>query len=269
MRAPIFLVLCMLTGSVIEAAGVDGEVARVFGHAIYGEDLVEFEALAQHEDALPKEEFAAWLRKEGSDNLRGLMWRAVVSDYAVKRKIQPSPEEIDSYIKSQQRKRDAAKERRAEYRDLLTTELKAQGTDEFVRVQLLQHLNAINRLDMEQALIDIQRKEPANAVLWRNAERHVARVEAMEWKVNQALYKEFGGRVVVQEGGWEPIDAQRKVLEQYEARGTAVVHDKTVRAALYSYFQGDHRYAEDAQAKFYFEKPYWERTPQDWAAAGF
>jgi hypothetical protein len=36
--------------------------------------------------------------------------------------------------------------------------------------------------------------------------------------VSQALYREFGGRIIFPQAGWEPINAYRKLLEQYEAQ---------------------------------------------------
>lgn len=69
--------------------------------------------------------------------------------------------------------------------------------------------------------------------------------------------------------GWEPIDAYRKLLEQYEAKKGFVVHDRRLREAVYSYFQHKFVYADEAKAKFYFEKPYWEWTEAELKAAGF
>ena len=69
--------------------------------------------------------------------------------------------------------------------------------------------------------------------------------------------------------GWEPIDAYRKLLDQYAAKRAFVVHDPALRAAVYSYFEHKFVYADEAKARFYFEKPYWERTPEEMKAAGF
>jgi len=48
-----------------------------------------------------------------------------------------------------------------------------------------------------------------------------------------------------------------------------VVHDPAYRDAIYSYFQHNFVYADEAKAKFYFEKPYWERTGAELKTAGF
>ena len=89
-----------------------------------------------------------------------------------------------------------------------------------------------------------------------------------QWKVNQSLFREFGGRIIFQQAGWEPIDAYRKLLEQYETRKAFVVHDPALHEAVYSYFKLKFTYADEQKARFYFERPYWERTPEEIRAAG-
>lgn len=42
-----------------------------------------------------------------------------------------------------------------------------------------------------------------------------------------------------------------------------------LREAVYSYFKHKFTYADEKKARFYFEKPYWERTPEEIRAAGF
>ena len=39
--------------------------------------------------------------------------------------------------------------------------------------------------------------------------------------------------------------------------------------AVYGYFKHRFVYADEQKAKFYFEKPYWERTQEEMRAAGF
>ena len=100
-------------------------------------------------------------------------------------------------------------------------------------------------------------------------ERQVAEHWVRAWKLNQALYHEFGGRIIFQQAGWEPIDAYRKLLDQYAANKAFVVYDPALRTAVYSYFGHKFVYADETKARFYFEKPWWERTHAEMRAAGF
>jgi hypothetical protein len=82
----------------------------------------------------------------------------------------------------------------------------------------------------------------------------VAVVWVKQWKVNQSLYRKFGGRIIFQQAGWEPIDAYRRLLEQYETQKSFVVHDAALHAAVYSYFQLKFTYADEKMAKFFGKK---------------
>ena len=39
------------------------------------------------------------------------------------------------------------------------------------------------------------------------------------WKINQALYRKYGGRVAFQQAGAEPVDAYRDFLKEQETKG--------------------------------------------------
>lgn len=56
------------------------------------------------------------------------------------------------------------------------------------------------------------------------------------WKRDVVLYREYGGRMIFQQHGPEPIDAWRKLLESYQARGSFVVYDPKLRDCVYRYF---------------------------------
>ena len=76
----------------------------------------------------------------------------------------------------------------------------------------------------------------------QEAERQVAAHWVRGWKINQALYREFGGRIIfLQQAGWEPIDAYRKLLDRYAAKKAFMVHDPALRDAVYGYFQAQIR----------------------------
>ncbi len=56
------------------------------------------------------------------------------------------------------------------------------------------------------------------------------------WKRDVALHRQFGGRIIFQQFGPEPIDAWRKLLEQYEAEKAFVILDPELRGCVYTYF---------------------------------
>jgi hypothetical protein len=159
--------------------------------------------------------------------------------------------------------------RREKDRQNLIKELASPGITEARRQQAQQYLDTLNSLHGHDERMEKEQSDPEGAKRWQEAQLKVSAVWVKQWKVNQSLFREFGGRIIFQQAGWEPIDAYRKLLEQYEMRKAFVVHDPALREAVYSYFKLKFTYADEQKARFYFEKPYWERTPEEIRAAGF
>jgi hypothetical protein len=44
-----------------------------------------------------------------------------------------------------------------------------------------------------------------------------------QWKLNRALYRQYGGRIIFQQLGPEPLDAYRRYLEERQAAGDFVI----------------------------------------------
>lgn len=244
-------------------------VAEILGKTVYEEDLVPPKADAEQKAKLSPADHRAWHERTREETLRNLVWSAVFADYAQKRKIEPMPAEIDSQIRAQKKFMAQDKVRREKQREELIDELKSPGLTEARRKHAQQYLDTLNSLRDHDRRIEQERKDPERAKMWQDSEQRVSRVWVKQWKVNQALYREFGGRIIFQQAGWEPIDAYRTLLDQYKANKGFVVHDPLLQEAVYSYFQFKFVYADEKKAKFYFEKPYWERTQEEMKAAGF
>ena len=83
-----------------------------------------------------------------------------------------------------------------------------------------------------------------------------------QWKLNGELYRRYGGRIIYQQLGPEPLDAYRHYLEERQAAGDFRIHEKAFDGAFWRYF------ADDAMHSFYapgseeeagaFATPPWE-----------
>ena len=239
----------------------DTPVAVVFGQPIHIRDLAAAGG-AKATDAAGAE------RAQG-DALRARVWAAVFGEFARRRNIEPTAAEIDSQIEGQRRMTARLAAERVQQREALVAELKSPNVSDARRQAAQQHLDTLDRLAEFDARRARELKDPAQQKLQRESERRVATQWVRQWKLDQALFREFGGRIVFQQAGWEPIDAYRKLLLQAEASGQLVLPDPASRSAVYRYFEHRFVYADEAKARFYFEKPYWERTPDEMKAAGF
>ena len=161
------------------------------------------------------------------------------------------------------------KRRRERERQQLTDELKSAALNEARRKQAQQHLETLDCIEEHEARLVKERRDPEREKMWQESQRQASGHWVSRWKVDQVLYREFGGRVVFQQAGWEPLDAYRRLLEQYEAKKAFIVHDRALRDAVYGYFKPNFVYADESKAMIYFEKPYWERSEAELKAAGF
>lgn len=59
-----------------------------------------------------------------------------------------------------------------------------------------------------------------------------------QWKVDRALHAQYGGRIALQPGGPEPIDAYRRFLEERRDRGEFQFLSADHERAFWRYYQG-------------------------------
>jgi hypothetical protein len=96
-------------------------------------------------------------------------------------------------------------------------------------------------------------------------QREMARGIIRQWKINKALYEQYGGRIIYQQLGPEPLDAYRQFLHKREADGAFAIRDQALEASFWRYFTDDsiHDFmvpggADEARA---FTTPPWEPQP--------
>jgi len=111
-------------------------------------------------------------------------------------------------------------------------------------------LNADEGLTPEEAAeVDQMRRDMARAMISR-------------WKLNQALYRQYGGRIIYQQFGPEPVDAYRRYLEERLAAGDFAIQEEAFEDVFWRYFRDDSMHTfftagskEEAQA---FATPPWK-----------
>ena len=88
--------------------------------------------------------------------------------------------------------------------------------------------------------------------------QRVAQTTVRNWKFNKALYEKYGGRVIFQQAGCEPLDAyktfwdeQRKNVEIFDQRFQSVFD------AFEKYYEMVHSFVAKENADKYFFSPWW------------
>lgn len=96
-------------------------------------------------------------------------------------------------------------------------------------------------------------------------QREMARAIIRQWKINKALQEQYGGRIIYQQLGPEPLDAYRQFLRQREADGAFAIRNQALEASFWRYFTDDAMHdfmtpggADEARA---LTTPPWEQQP--------
>jgi len=96
-------------------------------------------------------------------------------------------------------------------------------------------------------------------------QREMARAIIRQWKINKALHERYGGRIIYQQLGPEPLDAYRQLLRQREADSAFAIRDSALEASFWRYFTDDSMHdfmapggADETRA---FKIPPWEQQP--------
>jgi hypothetical protein len=69
--------------------------------------------------------------------------------------------------------------------------------------------------------------------------RDMGRAIIRQWKLNRALHEQYGGRVIYQQMGPEPLDAYRQFLEERQRAGDFTIDDPALAEAFWGYFTDD------------------------------
>lgn len=84
-----------------------------------------------------------------------------------------------------------------------------------------------------------------------------------QWKINKALYETYGGRIIYQQFGPEPLDAYRAFLRERQKAGDFTIDDPSMAEAFWQYFTSEAKHdfmepgSEDAARAF--TAPPWSR----------
>ena len=111
-------------------------------------------------------------------------------------------------------------------------------------------LNAEDDLsDEERVEVELMRQDMARSMI-RN------------WKLNRALYAQYGGRVIYQQLGPEPLDAYRAYLEERQAAGDFEIVNEAFRDTFWRYFTNDeiHDFMQPEDQASAFETPPWDES---------
>ena len=194
-----------------------------------------------------------------AEELRYVILKHLTDSYADAKGITVTQPDKDAYAAHMESVRRADRERNEARRDDLRRKLAARGLPEPERKKLTSELDALNQ--MLATLEGMEQEAARNPEETRAARDQIASAFIRQWKINQALYRQYGGRIIFQQGGPEPLDAYRRFLEERRSRGDFEILDQSLEAAFWRYYLTDSIHSfypagSDEEAKA-FAVPWW------------
>jgi len=188
-----------------------------------------------------------------AEEMKYVLLGRLLDRYATEQGISVSQADIDAYIGGVARIAERDRQRRAERREELVRQLASAATGKREAVEA--ELRALDQLEADLGEADSGSSEA------RAAREEVATAFIRQWKLNRALYRQYGGRIVFQQGGPEPLDAYRVFLEDRQKQGAFRILDPSLERAFWKYYLDDSIHSfypagsrKETQA---FEAPWW------------
>ncbi|MEM9444941.1 MAG: hypothetical protein AAGA18_06265 [Verrucomicrobiota bacterium] len=199
------------------------------------------------------------------DNLQGLIFGALLQEFAKENKIEPTEAELDAFIvqTQKQEKRNQVEfeaDRERLRRELRSTDLSDEERED--KESQLQTVESILKANRETKRMTKGMEAEMHSMMCQMAQQFVN-----SWKINKALYEEYGGRIIFQQAGVEPLDAYRDFLRKKEEQGAFQILDESHRAQFWNYFTNDNMhtfYDKNDGAKF-IHTPWWmvDKSPEE------
>ena len=220
-------------------------LARVNGVPITAADIEpDAREVAAYRDKWTPEQFAQWQAQARSNRLAGRIWQAVKADFCRTRDCEPSAADLDAWVKAsagmeaERRVRDAARIADLEKRIAAL----APGSEERRKLEADLRITRMADETLRQGRGDSDR---TIGVVWVGA-----------WKFHREMYRAYGGKVIFQQAGPEPLDAMTKLLREHEQRGTFVIHDPQLHKSFWAYYTTMGHNPMPDGGKF-LETPWW------------
>ncbi len=232
--------------------------ATVLGRPITVDELDPApKALARMRKELDAEESRKLLARHRRDALKRVILEALLMRYANENGIRAEDVEIEAFVARFQKSRARRSRELEEDRADLREELRSPGLSQGEKQRLYAKLKTVeNILDGN---LKKERYDREHGTELRKMEEDTARKVITSWKVNNSLFRRFGGRVIFQQAGPEPIDAYREFLREQEGKGSFQILDKGFKGPFWEYFTNDdmHSFYPEETGVEIMSAPWW------------
>ncbi|MBL7214334.1 MAG: hypothetical protein ISS71_01515 [Phycisphaerae bacterium] len=232
----------------------DALIARVLEQKIYLKDINPSQSqMEKYAGDKTPEQLEQWKRQHRRSNFSHYFW-TLFEQYAQEKNIEVTEQDVEQFNTSMLRSMTSQAEKAQKKVNSLQKELQADNLDDAKRSELTNRQALYNSIITRMA-------ESEGHFKSRNtpAERMI-----LIWKLYNRLYEQYGGRVIFQQAGPEPLDAYRKFFEDEQKKGRFEFFNKEAEALFWEYYRNEkiHTfYSDEAEAKKMMETPWWLKEP--------
>ncbi len=224
-------------------------VAHLFSKPIYAEEL---EPSPQELQAFKGQRSVEELRQQG---LNTRILGALQTHFCATHPCEPSEEEIQSFLQATHPSRTL--EQFDAQKASLAQQLESPDASEEQKAKLREELKQVEQAE-QLVQGTFAAGSPEQQAQLDASMREVARGFVGTWKFHKALYAAYGGTVIWQQAGVEPVGAYRAWLEELERNGSFQIYDPNFRTQFWEYFVRPHPFTlDDEQARHVFDVPWW------------
>jgi hypothetical protein len=258
--------ICLLTGICIgeetaktkqdanQSLSADRVIATVLGKNISSGDIEpSAETLEKNKGTMSEKQFNQWHKQYQESRLHELIFGSLRKKYAEENRIDANDAEVEEFYKAMKRNmaRTAAEWRQA--RNDLAKQLENPDFNDIRKKEIKSQLDSFDKsIEHMERAFTAPRNGPAQTMI-------------RGWKTNKSLFEKYGGRVIFQQAGPEPLDAYRDFLKEQQAAGNFEIKDKETAALFWNYFTNDkmHTFYKDPnEAKKFMKTPFWLMEPE-------
>lgn len=225
-------------------------VAEIFGKNILRKEIEPSEELRKRDEKLfPNQKWSDLVIQYRNDNLSSLIWEPLKKQFLKEQNIYVTEKDLDEFVDAMMEEHPKIKEMNEKFIKSKEEQLKQEG------------LTLEQKEDLKQSIKFLKKYLAVSDKQRRKVYRDIGKSMVEMWKINQALYKIYGGRVIWQQGGIEPVDAYRQFLEEHEKKGDFKIIDEGLREGFWAYWV-TMKHIEVSKEKIDFTTPWWLKAKE-------
>jgi hypothetical protein len=173
---------------------------------------------------VPKSTTSAGPQNNPLDELRARIEQEISGDYLERNNLKATDQEIREVQEYQDRFRAQDRIRRQKELAELDKKLQNANLSPKEREQAEKNRSRLIRSAARDKKV-VEASSATTAAQWRE----IAGPWIEAWKINQSIYKRYGGAVDMTKFGPNPVGARKRLLEDYQKQGKIQIHDDNVR----------------------------------------